>query len=91
VYDRVRENLLRSGGKESFESIVNRSLNETLGRSIATSMTVIITLLAITLYGGASTFSFALALLIGVAFGTYSSIFVASSLLVTRYLQKKTV
>jgi preprotein translocase subunit SecF len=89
VYDRVRENLLRSGGKESFESLVNRSLNETLGRSIATSMTVIITLLAITLYGGASTFSFALALLIGVAFGTYSSIFVASALLLTRYLQKK--
>ncbi len=88
VYDRVRENLMRGGSKEDFESVVNRSLNETLGRSVATSLTVIITLLAITIYGGASTFSFALALLIGVTFGTYSSIFIASALLVTRYHQK---
>lgn len=88
VYDRVRENLTRSGSKQNFESLVNQSLNETLGRSISTSLTVIITLLAITVYGGASTFSFALALLIGVAFGAYSSIFIASALLVTRYYQK---
>lgn len=88
VYDRVRENLARSRGKEDFEIIVNRSLNETLGRSISTSLTVIVTLLAITLFGGESTFAFALALLIGVTFGTYSSIFIATSLLVTRYHQK---
>jgi preprotein translocase subunit SecF len=88
VYDRVRENLLRSGGKMNFEQLVNQSLNETLGRSVATSLTVIITLLAITLYGGTSTFSFALALLIGVTFGTYSSIFIASALLVTLYYYK---
>lgn len=88
VYDRVRENLMRGGAKENFEKLVNRSLNETLGRSVATSLTVILTLFAITLYGGASTFSFALALLIGVSFGTYSSIFIASALLVTRYHQK---
>ena len=87
VYDRVRENLMR-GGKQDFETVVNRSLNETLGRSISTSVTVIITLLAITLYGGASTFSFALALLIGVTFGAYSSIFIATALLVTRYHMK---
>jgi preprotein translocase subunit SecF len=79
---------MRGGAKEDFEKLVNRSLNETLGRSVATSLTVIITLFAITLYGGASTFSFALALLIGVSFGTYSSIFIASALLVTRYHQK---
>lgn len=89
VYDRVRENLTRSGSKQGFETLVNRSLQETLGRSVATSLTVIITLFAITLYGGASTFSFALALLIGVSFGTYSSIFIASALLVTRYNMKK--
>lgn len=88
VYDRVRENLQRSGGKTNFEELVNNSLNETLGRSLSTSLTVIITLLAITLYGGASTFSFALALLIGVTFGTYSSIFIASALLVSRYHYK---
>ncbi|MFA6973219.1 MAG: protein translocase subunit SecF [Parcubacteria group bacterium] len=85
VYDRTRENLLRSSAKEEFPSIVNRSLNETLVRSINTSLTVIITLAAIFVYGGESIRDFSLALLIGVGFGTYSSIFVASALLVTFY------
>lgn len=85
VYDRTRENLLRSSSKESFPEIVNRSLNETLVRSINTSLTVIITLLAIYIFGGESVKYFALALLIGVGFGTYSSIFIASALLVTSY------
>lgn len=88
VYDRVRENLLRAGRNEDFEKLVNRSLNETLGRSINTSLTVIITLLAITLYGGESIRYFALAILIGVTFGTYSSVYIASALLVTRYRMK---
>jgi len=88
VYDRVRENLLRSQRKEDFEITVNRSLNETLGRSINTSLTVIITLFAITIFGGDSIRYFGLALLIGVIFGTYSSIYVASALLVTRYKMK---
>jgi preprotein translocase subunit SecF len=88
VYDRVRENLLRSHKKEDFEITVNRSLNETLGRSINTSLTVIITLFAITIYGGDSIRYFGLALLIGVIFGTYSSIYIASALLVTRYKMK---
>lgn len=85
VYDRTRENLIRSSGKEKFPEIVNRSLNETLVRSINTSLTVIITLLAIYIFGGASIKFFALALLVGVTFGTYSSIFIASALLVTIY------
>ncbi len=88
VYDRIRENLLREHGKVDFETIVNRSINQTLGRSINTSMTVIITLLAITLWGGDSIRYFALAILIGVTFGAYSSIYVASALLVTRYKMK---
>ncbi|MDO8566225.1 MAG: protein translocase subunit SecF [Candidatus Moranbacteria bacterium] len=88
VYDRVRENLLRSQRKEDFEITVNRSLNETLGRSINTSLTVIITLFAITIFGGDSIRYFGLALLIGVIFGTYSSIYIASALLVTRYRMK---
>ncbi|MBU2028515.1 protein translocase subunit SecF [Patescibacteria group bacterium] len=83
VYDRTRENLLRGARKETFADVVNRSLNETLVRSINTSMTVIITLLAIYIFGGQSIQDFALALLIGVVFGTYSSIFIASALLVT--------
>lgn len=85
VYDRTRENLLRSSSKETFPEVVNRSLNETLVRSINTSMTVIITLLAIYIFGGESIKYFSLALLVGVTFGTYSSIFIASALLVTSY------
>lgn len=82
VYDRTRENLLRFGAKEEFDKTVNRSLNETMARSINTSLTVIITLLAIFVFGGETIKNFTLALLIGIAFGTYSSIFIASALMV---------
>jgi len=85
VYDRTRENLLRSSQKEQFPEIVNKSLNETLTRSINTSLTVLITLFAIYIFGGESIKYFSLALLIGITFGTYSSIFIASALLVTIY------
>lgn len=85
VYDRVRENLLRSRSHTSFETIVNHSLNETIVRSLNTSLTVIIVLIAIVVLGGESVRWFAVALLVGVGFGTYSSIFIASALLVTRY------
>jgi len=83
VFDRIRENLRREKG--SFEEIVNHSILETLARSINTSLTVILTLLALLLFGGQSIRYFVLALLIGVASGTYSSIFNASPLLVTWY------
>lgn len=85
VYDRTRENIMRSSSKEQFPDIVNRSLNETLVRSINTSFTVLLTLLAIHFFGGESIKDFSLALLVGIFFGTYSSIFVASALLVTSY------
>jgi len=85
VYDRTRENLLRSSAKEQFPEIVNRSLNETLVRSINTSLTVLLTLLAIYIFGGETIRDFSLALLVGVFFGTYSSIFIATALLVTSY------
>lgn len=85
VYDRTRENLLKSSAKETFPEIVNRSLNETLIRSINTSLTVLITLLAIHFFGGESIKDFSLALIVGVFFGTYSSIFIATALLVTSY------
>jgi preprotein translocase subunit SecF len=88
VYDRVRENLLRANKKEDFEITVNRSLNETLGRSFNTSLTVLITLLAIVIFGSESIRFFGVALFAGVAFGTYSSIYIASALLVTRYKMK---
>ncbi|HWQ60412.1 MAG TPA: protein translocase subunit SecF [Candidatus Fimivivens sp.] len=85
VYDRIRENLLRSGAKSDFEGIVNRSVNETMSRSINTSLTVLIVLAAVAAFGGEGVRWFAIALLLGVSFGTYSSIFVASALLVSRY------
>lgn len=88
VYDRVRENLLRARTGTDFEIIVNRSLNETLVRSVNTSLTVIIVLIAVALWGGESVRWFAVALLVGVGFGTYSSIFVASALLVSRFKMK---
>jgi preprotein translocase subunit SecF len=85
VYDRTRENLLRASSKENFEETVNRSLNETLARSINTSLTVIIVLVFIILLGSEAIRWFSVALLVGVGFGTYSSIYVASALLVTIY------
>ncbi|MEJ7652791.1 MAG: protein translocase subunit SecF [Chloroflexia bacterium] len=81
VFDRIRENQLRRFG-ESFESVVNFSLIQTLVRSINTSLTVLITLSALYLFGGVTIRNFVLALLIGIASGTFSSIFNASLLLV---------
>jgi preprotein translocase subunit SecF len=81
VFDRIRENLRREKG--DFETIVNNSILETIARSINTSLTVLLTLLALFLFGGQSIRLFVLALLIGIASGTYSSIFNASPLLVT--------
>lgn len=82
VFDRIRENLRRGVG-DNFKDTVNISINQTMTRSINTSLTVFLTLLAIFIFGGESIKYFALLLMIGVFFGTYSSIFVASSLLVT--------
>jgi preprotein translocase SecF subunit len=81
VFDRVRENKARHLG-EPFDEIVNHSILQTFGRSITTSLTVVITLLALLLFGGSAISDFVLALLIGIVIGTYSSIFVASPLLV---------
>jgi preprotein translocase subunit SecF len=82
VFDRIRENLGVSPD-EPFESIVNYSIAQTIVRSINTSLTVVITLLALLLFGGSTTREFVLALLIGIVIGTYSSIFNASQLLVS--------
>jgi len=85
VFDRIRENLLRTGGK--FEDVVERSVNETLARSINTTVTTLFPLFAIMLWGGETLKWFALALIIGMVAGTYSSICLASPLLVV--FQKK--
>lgn len=82
IFDRIRENLSKQKSPEDYDKIVNRSLNETITRSINTSLTVLLVLVAIYVLGGETTRYFALALIVGIAFGTYSSIFVASPLLV---------
>jgi len=84
VFDRIRENRARHSG-EPFAEIVNHSLLQTFGRSITTSFTVVLTLTALFLFGGAATQEFVLALLLGIVSGTYSSIFNASPLLVVWY------
>jgi preprotein translocase subunit SecF len=82
VFDRIRENLA-SRVEVDFEKVVDYSLAQTIVRSLNTSLTVVFTLLALYLFGGASTRNFVLALLIGIVSGTYSSIFNASQLLVS--------
>lgn len=80
VFDRIRENTMKLAEKD-FSKLVDLSLRQTFTRSFNTSLTVLITLLAIFLFGGESIKYFALTLLIGIGFGTYSSIFIASPLL----------
>jgi preprotein translocase subunit SecF len=82
VFDRIRENLAHRV-EPTFEGIVDYSLAQTVVRSLNTSMTVVFTLLALFLFGGASTQNFVLALLLGVICGTYSSIFNAAQILVS--------
>ena len=81
VFDRIRENMKRGISKD-FEAVVNRSLVDTLGRQLNTIITVVLTILAILLLGGVTIRYFMLALLIGVVVGTYSSLLLASQLLV---------
>jgi preprotein translocase subunit SecF len=82
VLDRVRENVLRFGSKERFGDIVHKSIMQTLSRSLNTNITTLLSLIAIYFFGGESVKFFALALIIGIFLGAYSSIFVASPLLV---------
>jgi preprotein translocase subunit SecF len=81
VYDRIRENRGKLD-KAGFPEIVNRSVNETLSRTILTSGTTLLVVLALFLFGGGVIHNFAFALLVGILIGTYSSIFVASPLLI---------
>lgn len=81
VFDRIRENLRVEAG-QPIDEIVNHSINQTLVRSLNTSLTVLFVLLALLLFGGETIRNFVLALFIGIISGTYSSIFIASPLLV---------
>lgn len=84
IFDRIRENILRKGMGQ-FEETVNWSLNQTVGRSLSTVFSTLIVLIAIFFFGGETLKYFSLALIVGITFGTYSSIFLASQLLVTWY------
>jgi len=86
VFDRVRENLRNNSGIKNpltFEQIVGASISQTFIRSINTSLTTLLAILVVHLFGPAATKNFSLALLVGIFFGTYSSIFIGSNLLVT--------
>lgn len=94
VFDRIRE-LLRRGERLSFEQLSDKALTETIGRSFANSLTIILMLLALVLLGGENIKWFALALLVGTVSGTYSSPFIATPILILwdrwekrRYLKK---
>ena len=80
VFDRVRENLKYYSKKMSFGEIMNASINQTLARSINTSLTTLITLAALYFFGGVTTKDFVFAMILGIAIGTYSSIFFCSTL-----------
>ena len=82
IFDRMRENLKGRSGNVDFETVVNNSINETFARSIFTSMTVVLTLLALLIFGGPVIRPLNAALLIGIISGTYSSIFNAAPLVV---------
>ncbi|MFA4942642.1 MAG: protein translocase subunit SecF [Patescibacteria group bacterium] len=81
VFDRIRENLIVRRGKEEFAEIINISVRETFARSINTTLTLIIVLVALLIFGPSSLYYFVLIILVGTIFGTYSSIFLASPLL----------
>ena len=82
VYDRIRENLKKFRKKGDFVNTVNRSINEVLSRTIMTSMTVLLVVVVLFLFGGEVLRDFSLAMILGVIIGTYSSVFVASPIVV---------
>lgn len=83
VFDRIRENLNKKGGrKEDFIALVNRSINETLPRTVLTSGTTLAVLMSLLILGGAVIRPFTLVLILGVVIGTYSSVFIASPALI---------
>lgn len=88
VSDRIRENF-RKLRKGTSEEIINESLSQTLGRTLVTSITTILVLTALLIFGGELIYGFALALLIGVVVGTYSSIYVASNVLLLLGISKE--
>ena len=90
IYDRIRENLSKFSSS-NISDIANNSINETLSRTIITSATTLLALLAIYFFGGEILKGFSLAMILGVVFGTYSSIYIANTVLVRLRVSQKTV
>jgi len=90
IYDRVRENLRKFSDIKIFE-LTNISINETLSRTIITSVTTLLALVSINLFGGEILKGFSLAMIMGVVFGTYSSIYIANPILVKLRVSQKTI
>ncbi len=88
VFDRIREDL-KIYRRESYESVINHSINETLNRTVITSLTTFIVVLSLYLFGGTVIHDFAFALMIGIVVGTYSSIFIASPIMVEYFLKRE--
>ncbi|MCG7601140.1 protein translocase subunit SecF [Halomonas sp. McH1-25] len=88
VYDRIRENI-RKSRTDDMAAIFNDAINQTLSRTLATSGTTLLVLLALLLLGGDMIHNFALALIVGVGVGTFSSVYVASALLIVLKLQRE--
>tara|TARA_B100000780_G_scaffold262798_1_gene216225 strand:- start:367 stop:1182 length:816 start_codon:yes stop_codon:yes gene_type:complete len=90
IYDRVRENLRKFSDIKIYE-LTNISINETLSRTIITSVTTLLALIAIYLFGGEILKGFSLAMIMGVIFGTYSSIYIANPILIKLKVSQKTI
>lgn len=90
VYDRIRERFLDARDNQTVATM-NQSINETLSRTVVTSLTTLLVLLALAILGGSALFGFAIALLVGVLIGTYSSIFVASAAALTLGVTKESL
>ena len=90
IYDRVRENLKKNSDLKIFD-VTNLSINETLSRTIITSITTLLALFSIFIFGGEILKGFSLAMILGVFFGTYSSIYIANSVLIYLRVSQKTI
>ena len=90
IFDRVRENLKKFSSVSIFD-ITNRSINETLSRTIITSITTLLALISIFIFGGEILKGFSLAMILGVLFGTYSSIYIANPILISLNVSQKTI
>lgn len=89
VFDRIREDL-KLYRRETYRNVINKSINQTLSRTIITSLTTFVVVLSLFIFGGSVINDFALALLIGVIVGTYSSIYIASPIMVSHFEKRKT-